>query len=309
MYIAKTITGLEDISAEELKGKVILPQTVLFKKLKKDPRTVDTIYNLFKQFTFSSINDIASSIKDITKSLDKKTKYDIFCLRKGSHQFKSVDVAKEFGMTLRENGFKIYYKDPKKTIIIDIIDQNCLIGLLVKNNICKRPYRIKYNNRSISSCIAASLIKMANAKKKDVILDPLCKDAIIPLEAYKQGIANISAIDPLKNNIRNAVINCRYAKTKIIPQCYEINWLDTLFKKHSINHIITNMLISKRDEEPEKLIKEFFHQAEFVVKDSITIITNKPDLIKNVSSSFKLAKEIKVSVGEMYYTILKYTKN
>jgi len=308
-YIAKAITGLEEISAEELDGNVILPQTISFKRLKKDPRTVDAIYILVKQFAFSSMDDIISSIKNVAKSFNKKTIYDISCSRKGDHQFKSVDVAKEAGILLRKEGYRIDYKNPKKTIIIDIIDQNCLIGLLVKDNICKRSYRIKYNNRSISSCIAAALIKVANTKKQDVILDPLCKDAVIPIEAFKQGIKHVNAIDPLKNNVRNALINCKYAKTKVIPQCYEMNWLDTLFKKQSINHIITNMLLSKHDEEPEKLVKEFFHQANFVAKDSIVIITNKPDLIKNASSNFKLTKEIKISVGDMHYTILKYVKN
>ena len=43
MYIAKTIKGLEDIAAQEVKGEVILPQTILFKKQKKEYQTVNAI--------------------------------------------------------------------------------------------------------------------------------------------------------------------------------------------------------------------------------------------------------------------------
>ncbi len=309
MYIAKAIQGLEDIAADEVKGEVILPQTVLFKKQKKEYRTISVVYELMKRFTFSSSEDVVKEIASLNNKLEKKKRYQLVCSRKGDHPFKSMDIVKEAGMMLREKGLTVDYKDYEKTVYIDVIDNNCLIGILLKDNLCKRPYRIKHNNKSISACIAAALIKIAGAKKTDTILDPFCKDAIIPIEACKQKIKNVHAIDSLKNNIRNAAINCKFAKTNIMPKCYEINWLDTLFKKGSVNHIITNILLSKHDNEPEKLLKEFFHQADFVVKDAITIITNKPDLIKNDMRPFTNIMEKKVSVGEMNYAILKLVRN
>jgi len=309
MFIAKTINGLEDIAAKEVKGKIILPQTIAFSKPKKNPRAVNTIFELVKHTTFSSIQEITTAAESLTKKLKRKEIYDIRCSRKGEHPFKSVDVATEVGAMLREKGYIIDYKNSQKTIMIDIVNNHCILGILKQQEMCKRPYRVKYNNKSISACIAAALIMIANPKKTDSILDPLCKDGIIPVEAAMFKIKKIHALDPLKNNVRNALINCKYAKTKIVPQCYEINWLDTLFKKESIDHIITNILISKHDKEPEKIIKEFFHQAEFITKDAVTIITNKPELIKNTPTIFTLTEERKISVGEMQYTILKYKKN
>jgi hypothetical protein len=307
-FIAKTIKGIEDITAAEVKGKIILPQTIEYAKEVKDPRTVTMIYELLDKITFSSIEDIAKKAEPVSKKLKKTIKYDILPIREGTHAFKGVDVAKEVGRVFRDQGYTIDYKEPQQTIIIDIIDNNILFGLLLHKDLAKRQHRIRHNNKSINACIAAALIKIAEVKKTEIILDPCCKDAIIPLEAAKQGIKEISAIDPLKNNVRNAVINCKYAKTTITPQCYELTWLDTLFKKQSITHLITNLLISKHDEEPEKNIKELFHQADFAVKKSIVIITNKPEIVKATPSTFSLQKEWTVSVGEMKYVILRYIR-
>ena len=309
MYIAKTMSGMEDIAAKEVKGKAILPQTVTFAKEKKDVRTINMTYELFNQITFASLNDIVKGTDKFIKELKKKEKYEIRCVRKGEHPFKSVDAATEVGTYLREKGIIIDYKEAKQAIIIDIIDNNCLFGVIKEKELCKRQYRVKYNNKSISSCIAAAVIMFANPKKTDVILDPLCKDGVIPVEAHMLGIKKIHAIDPIKNNVRNAVINCKYAKTKITPQCYEVTWLDTLFKKNDIDHIITNILLSKHDKEPEKFVKEFFHQAEFIVKEAVTIITNKPEIIKNNASPWKVKDEKNITVGEMYYTAIKFKKD
>ncbi|MEK6839855.1 MAG: THUMP domain-containing protein, partial [Nanoarchaeota archaeon] len=292
MYIAKTMSGMESIAAKEVKGKVILPQTVTFTKEKKDVRTINMIYKLIDHITFTSLNDITKGAEKLAKELEKKVKYEIRCYRKGEHPFKSVDVTTEIGTYLREKGITIDYKEPQKTMIIDIIDNNCLFGIVKETELCRRPYRVKFNNKSISSCIATAVIMIANPKKTDVILDPLCKDGVIPVEAHMLGIKKIHAIDPIKNNVRNAVINCKYAKTKITPQCYEVTWLDTLFKKNDIHHIITNILLSKHDKEPEKFVKEFFHQAEFIAKEAVTIITNKPDIIKNNAPSWNMENEI-----------------
>ena len=218
MYIGKTISGLEDLAVKEVKGEIVLSQTVAFKKLIKNPRTINTVYELAEKSTFSSIADIVKASEKIEKMLKKKERYDIYCSRKGDHLFKSVDVIKEVGAMLREKGFSIDYKEPQKTIFIDIMNEHCLIGMLIQQDLGKRPYRVKYNNKSISACIAAAVVMVANPKKTDSILDPFCKDAIIPVEAHMLKIKKIHAIDPLKNNVRNAVINCKYAKTKIVPQ-------------------------------------------------------------------------------------------
>jgi 23S rRNA G2445 N2-methylase RlmL len=305
MYIAKTLEGLEETAAEELKGKKILQQRIAFTSKKRDPRTINTTYKLITSFTFPSLEKLVTKANALTKTIKKSGSYNIKCSRTGKQNFKSVDVIKEVGTLLREEGYTINYKQYKKTIYIDIINNTCFIGMLIKENLCKRQYRIKHNNKSINACIAAAMIKEAKIKKTETLLDPCCKDAIIPLEAHRLGIKKIYALDPVKNNVRNAMLNCRYAKTKIKPQCYEISWLDTLFKKASIDHVITNLPISKHDKEPEKFMKEFFHQTKFITKKTITIITTKPAIIKE-NTKLKPIKEINITIGDMKYAILQF---
>ena len=179
--------------------------------------------------------------------------------------------------------------------------------MLVKDRICKRDYRVRINNKSINACLAFSLIKIADVKKTESLLDPFCKDGVIPIEAKLLKIKKVFASDYVKNNVRNAIINSKLAKTKIKFEHYDITWLDTKFNKNSIDKVVTNLFISRTDKEPNKLIKEFFHQTNYIVKKSVVLITNKPDLIKsNTSNYFSLKSERKIQIGEMIYFILEF---
>lgn len=308
MYVAKTVEGLEEITAEEVKGKKIEKQRVSFSKLKKEIKTADKVYELWGRCEFSSMDDLVEKIIKISRA-KKGTKYALLCSRNGEHAFKSVDVLAVVGRKLREEGITVDYKNADEKIFIDIEGSHCFVGKLIFDDKCKRPYRVRYNNKSISSCIAAALVKWAGIKKGESMLDPLCKDAVIAVEAYMMGIRNVHAIDPLKNNVRNAAVNCKYAKTKIKPLCYDVTWLDTLFKKKAVDYMITNVFLSKHDEEPEKMVKELFHQAYFIVKKGVGIITNKSDIIKSYAEKFSLIDERKIVNGGMQYTMLKFKKS
>lgn len=308
MYIAKTIAGIEEIAAHELKGKVICQETIAYSRQRKDPRTVSTIYRAVEKFTFSSRAEIKERVRSVMKKFKKGQVYSIQCKRKGKHEFKSVDIISDVSFLFRDEGYSIDYKEYAKVIYIDIIDAVCIIGFLLRDNVCKRPYRVRHNNKSVNACLAAALIKISRVKKNESVLDPLCKDGIIPLEAKMAKIKRVYALDPNKNNVRNALINCKYAKTRIVPRCYEVNWIDTLFKRRSIDHIITNLFISKRDSEPEKFLREFFDQAQFVVKKGVTVIANKPEMVKGGVKGFSLVRERRVCIGEMVYSILQFKR-
>ena len=309
MFIAKTVEGLEEVAAKEVGGKRLMRRRVVCEKLRRGLKTVDVVYEVWKKFNFSDGSDVIKKVSALMGKLRKGKVYALACSREGDHSFKSVDVMMGVGAKWREQGYKIDYKKFDQVVMIDIDGDWCGVGKLVSDGLCKRPYRVKHNNRSVSSCIAAGVIKIAGVKKSESLLDPFCKDGVIPVEAWMMGIRKVHALDPIKNNVRNAAVNCQFAKTGIVPKCYEATWLDTLFKKGSVDHMVTNMCIGKYDEEPEKVVKELFHQADFVVKKAVTVITNREDMLRKAAGGWKVAYEGVVRVGGMVYQVVKFERS
>ncbi len=311
-YIAHTIQGIEEIAAKELKGMKILDKRIILNRKipPKNPRTINIIYSLIKKFKFNNIEEIKKEIEKINFKI--KEPFKVECLREGQHDFKSVDIEKFAYYIITKKGCKLDYKNPSTTIFIDIFNDDCFLGYLIKDRICKRPYRVKINNQSINACLASSMIILSEPKKNELYLDPFCKDGVIPIEASHFKIKKIFALDQNKNSIRNAIINSKMAKlpkSKIEFKNLNIEWLETLFKKNSVDKIITNLFISKHDLEINKTIKEFFHQSSYILKKFIILITNKPEqVIENSKLYFNLTKEISIKIGEMHYKILKFEK-
>lgn len=302
MFICITINGVEDISAKEVKGKKILEKRVLFKKELKDYKSIDIVYKLIDKFEFSNFEDLIEKLIEIKFKI--KDSFKVECNREGVHNFKSVDVQKEINEFLIKKGYKLDYKNAKTVIYIDIFDNNCLVGYLIKGNLHKRFYRIKINNQSINACLAYILLKLSNYKKNDILVDPFCKDGVICIEAALLRGKKIYGFDENKNSIRNARINAQLAKVKINFSICGIDWLSTKFKKNSVK-IITNLFICNRNEqEYSKILPEFFNQVYYVLKDRIGIITTNPEFIKKYANKFRLENERNIIIGGMVYYIL-----
>ncbi len=153
------------------------------------------------------------------------------------------------------------------------------------------------------------MVKFSGARKSDVVLDPFCKDGVIAIEAAQEGIKRVHAYDDNKNNIRNALINAKVAKVKIDCKTLELDWLDTIFKERSVDYILTNVFISQRNKDADRQVTELVHQAEFLLGKGMTIITNKPEVIKEkIKEKFVIEKEKNIQKGDMKYTLLNLTK-
>lgn len=305
-YIAICLKGLEEITEKETKGKTLFPGRIKFTGKIKDFKSTTTIYRLFKNFKFKEPDDILKEFKKIKIKIKKKFKVD--CNRDGNHNFKSVDIEKTIGIYLQKNNYVLDFKEPETIIFVDIQDNNCAIGLLEKEDLQKRNYRIKLNPDTLSPCIAFGALKLIDYKKKDILIDPLCRDGIIVIEAALIFKGEIYGFD---KNIRNARINSKLAKVKLNLSQNEIDWLDTKFKKNSVKVISYLPSVSKRHNENEvrHIYSELFHQFDYIVKDKIALILKKTELIKTCLENFKIIKELKVEVGSDNYNILVLKKS
>ena len=57
-YIGITMEGIEDIAAEEVQGKKKERRRVVFEKEQEEYKTIETIYESYKEFSFITREDI-----------------------------------------------------------------------------------------------------------------------------------------------------------------------------------------------------------------------------------------------------------
>ncbi len=305
-YISICLKGLEKVAEKETKGKQILPGRVEFKVLPKKSKTkefksINKIYKLLIRFEFKDKEDILKEFKKLKIKIKKKFRVD--CDREGEHDFKSVEIEKLIGVYLQKDSYELDFKTPQTIVFIDIIDKNCLVGLLLKEDLQKRNYRVKLNPDTLNPCIAYSALQLADYKKGDIILDPFCRDGIIVIEAAIMKKGKVYGFD---KNIRNARINSKIAKVDINFSQNEIDWLDTKFKKNSVKVVTYLPSLSKRHNENDirRIYSELTHQFNYVVKDKMALILRKTDLIKEYLSNFKIEKELNVQLGSDSFSIL-----
>lgn len=318
-YIARTILGTEEEAIQEVreilnkKAKKTLKRRILFEtdsidKFMEKTRISSEVYELIKKINFSNDKDLLNKIKNIKFNI--KRDFVVRCSRTGEHNFKAMDIEKLAGEIIHNQGNKVNLNS-EEIIYLDIEDKTCFIGKLLAKDLCKRNYRLYIHNQSINACLAASLIKTSKIKKQEILVDPFCKDSVIAIEAYLQGIKKIYGFDSEKNNIRNSKINAKLAKAKIKLSASEIDWLDTKFKKNSVK-IITNLPFeSKRRSKTEiiPILKEFFHQVKYIAKNPVVVLTQKPQLAKELAKKEKFKiKEKKIEKGEAKYSILIFTR-
>ncbi|MFH0797871.1 MAG: THUMP domain-containing protein [Candidatus Woesearchaeota archaeon] len=347
-FVATTVRGIEDTAKQEIKelikedSELIAPGRLKFsategkaKELIYMAKSLNMVYRLEAKFTFKSIDEIVKKCPDIKI----KGTFKVKCARYTPQDFKSLDVEKAVGEKYFNKGHKVDLDKPETVIYIEIIDDICFVGIdITRKEMQKREYRLKTNNQSPNALLAYALIRMSGWKKSMALLDPFCKDGVIPIEAalyacnvprgyfsdqridkldkkIKKDKLEITGYDAYMPNVKNAEINAKLAEvTKQIKfSRVEVDWLDVKFPKNSIDVIATApSFVSKGKDsaETEKDYKQLFHQAEFVLKKKgcLAIIAHRPDLIKKYAEKFVLKQETIANIGDMAISLMVYAK-
>ena len=359
--IATCIKNLEFVTQKEIKeilklnSNIIYPGRVEFEVKEEDlakliyySRSTFKAYSLIDLIEFNSKEEILEKIKKLNFSYLKDT-FVVRCERSGNPNFSSLNIEKEAGaIILNKTNLKVDLENATTTIIIDIINNMCFIGIdFTGIKLSKRDYRIKLLSNSINPCLAYSLLRIADYSHSDSLLDPFCKSGEILIEAaqyalkipnclrleekllYKKLInikfkdttinkkLKLNAIDNFQNSLVCAEINYKIGliKDQINFSKLEIEWLDTKFEKESIDKIVTfppYPTISLPLKKLEKIYKELFYQLEFILNKNgkIVILTPIPEILEKFSLSHKLKKEeeIKIDYNNQPFSILKFKK-
>ncbi|MFH1972569.1 MAG: THUMP domain-containing protein [archaeon] len=321
-YVAITIKGLEDIAIKEVKEiikaeakKIVIGriqfETKDIKKLIENTRSIIKIYELYEKKKFSTIDEISELVKK--KKLKIEKPFKISCHREGEHDFNSQIVEQTIG---KEIDGKHDLKNPELIIFADIIDNLFICGLdLTPKLLSKRDYRIKICNQSINACIAYSMVRLSSYKKGKNLLDPFCKDGVIPIEAILYQKGKVYAYDSLFHNIRSTEINAKLAKInkELNLSRTDIEWLDSKFKKEEVDCIVTTIPFPSKhftEKNAQKIYEQFLYQLEFILKKNAkaVIIGQNLSTFKEMLSSFKIKESREITTGGLKQEIVVFTK-
>jgi len=255
------------------------------------------------------------------------------------------DTASEIGKKIKVN-----LKEPKAIFYAVLIGEKLHLGLDFSGDISKRDYKIFNSPMSLKGITAFGVLKMASFDGKKTLVDMFCNSGVIAIEAalysssispkyynkampftklaigtdslkllenldkgFKAPRGSITAADPLLRNITAAKKNAKIAGVdKYIDfRRIDIDWADIKYDKCSIDIIISFIPGSNKYKDNSKLYKEFFYQAEYILKNdgAVTILCLSKDLlIDSAKEYFKLTEERLIYSGEQEMLVLTFKK-
>ncbi len=294
-YMGVCFKGLENFVNDFVKGSVASSGRVMFNSL-KDIKFFDKAYEYLAGFEFSDFEDLMKKLKEIKFNINGS--FLARCDRNGEHDFRSLEVEKQFGEYLFNKGFKVDLKNPEVIVFVDIINEKCYLGILKFSDLGKRDYRVRVNNQGINGCLAYTLLRIADVRKNDILVDPFCKDGTICIEASLMGCKKAYGLDLIKNNIISSRLNSEVANANVEFIEGDVSWLNTKFKDKEVR-IVTSLPFSWNNKSLLNIYDEFFREAKLVSKGKIVAVSGN-DVFYNYCNNFKVDKR-EFFVGKMKY--------
>ena len=307
-YIALCAQGLEDIVITEIKekGKVedieIYDGIILFDfkedvKILLDLKTVDDILVFVKKLT--NISRYKKSLWELRKQLAnvnfkkslfivrkvRKTEPDTTFTIKSSYKGRRDYTAREISNSIKRIIKKNYdwkYKEEAELYFHAILTNNIsLLGLSLDKFPLHVTRRIKTIPGSLKNSVACFLLKIANVKKKDVVLDPMCGSGVIAIEADKLG-AKVIAGDIDKEIIEIAKQNSKKIDFKIWDA------RKTKLKENSVDKIICNLPFDKQVKLEKGFLANFIKEMKRISKKDFTwvFLTRQGNILKNIIKKY-----------------------
>jgi|TARA_B100001971_G_C18135972_1_gene507611 23S rRNA G2445 N2-methylase RlmL len=305
-FIVKTIEGLEKVTVDEIKEKLKVSSKKLSKGFVyfecnelKELKSVSLICEFISKFKFKNKNDLMNKTKKIKFNI--KNDFVVRCDREGDHKFSSLELEKEIGEVIYEQGNKVNLKS-KNIIYVYIIEDYCFIGRLINKDLCKREYKLRISQNTINGCLAYSLLKLADYKKNEILVDPLCKDGVILIEAGLIGGKKLFGFEDNLYHIENSNVNSKLAKVKINLIEEDLDFLGKKFKKKSVDKIITSIFVyTKNKKKSIEKIKELIHYSKPILKKSLVLLSNIN--LDKYKEKLILKNKVKIKIGENKFII------
>ncbi|XP_012531430.1 THUMP domain-containing protein 3 isoform X2 [Monomorium pharaonis] len=235
-------------------------------------------------------------------------KYRVTCERSGKHTVESTDVARVIGEVLQDKfhwlvDLSMYHLE----IVCKLIDEQLITHLRVTHKSKHNRNIINFGPTTLRSTICYNLLKLANPKPGDIIVDPMCGGGSIPIEAtlaYPDtyvlcGDNDSRATDRTKSNMNASTVGCKIDL---------VQWTASKlpFKDSFIDVIVTDMPFGKRS--GNKSYNKFFYKDFLLelgrmvkINGRIILLTydrcNFKDALMAAGDLFWVMKIIGVNVG------------
>lgn len=331
-FILTTNPGIEDIVENEVKesfkakllGKFLgLQGRVLIETREKNLGKIFLLRSIYHVIKYISQFEIETNKKgletiykklkdiDINELINAKT-FRVTSQRIGLHNFTSIQIQKFAGKALVEKyNKKVDLKNFDINVICEAIGNKCFIGLqLTKNSLHKRFVKPFNHPAAIKPPLAYAMLRLAEIKENETLLDPFCGGGTIPIEAAQiyRGKINVLASDINKKFLEGAKLNAKsakvkkYIKFKIADACE----LENFYKK--VDKIVTNPPYGVRMGKWKDL-KSFYYNfltsaSKILSKNGkIVIINLKAAAFRNLifkTKSFYISHERVVESGGLY---------
>lgn len=207
-FLATCDPGLEEIAIQEVfeltrnKAEIHHKGAIVFEGEEEDiftlnyfSRSINRILILLEEFEFQDLKDIYRKIKaiDFSSLIYPTQTFAIRAERFGTHNFTSLDVAREAGQAVidsylesKNHRLKVNLKKPNITIRVEVRENKFFVGLDTtgEESLHKRWYRKFSSKAPLKSTIAYAMIKIAELKREESMIDPFCGCGTIPIEAF-----------------------------------------------------------------------------------------------------------------------------
>ncbi|MBI4450993.1 hypothetical protein HY642_03385 [Candidatus Woesearchaeota archaeon] len=214
------------------------------------------------------------------------------------------EIEEPLGARIHEKfSMPVNFKNPEVTFFALATSEEIFFGVdLSGTDLGRRPYRVFLGAEALKGHIAAGLLAVMEYDGTKTLLDPFCRNGIIPIEAALMAtrtpvwkyatekllctkladpetftaspVDNASPIIAMDDQFRHVAQAKKNAKIAGIIKCIDfsrtdLQWLDAKFGKRSIDMIATMPVqpSNRLDvQKAGKLVQEFFYQAEYILK-------------------------------------------
>ncbi|XP_071572278.1 tRNA (guanine(6)-N(2))-methyltransferase THUMP3 [Temnothorax nylanderi] len=235
-------------------------------------------------------------------------KYRVTCERNGKHAVESKDVATVIGEVLQDKfhwivDLSMYHLE----VVCKLINDQLTTHFRVTHKSMHNRNIINFGPTTLRSTICYNLLKLANPKPGDIIVDPMCGGGSIPIEAtlaYPHsyvlcGDNDSRAVDRTKSNMDASTVGCKIDL---------VQWTASKlpFKDSLVDIIVTDMPFGKRsgNKSYNKIFyKQFLLELGRTVKSNgrIVLLTydryNFKDALMAAGDLFWVTKIIGVNIG------------
>ncbi len=310
------------------KGDVTLQDAILLMKL---GRSLEKVILLIK------VGEVGRSKKDLNQLYDEIytvpferivtpfSRIAVRAQREGIHEYTSIDVASIVGQAVIDKIKKVYgirppvdLRSPTTVVYVEVIGDKFIVGIDLSKGkgLHARDYRIFVHPAALRPTIAYALLKIAGVKDNEIVLDPMCGSGTILIEAalsfkniklYGMDINREYLIGTRKSAVKAGVAD------KIILKVGDVRRLEKEFMGMKFDRIVTNPPygIRMKPKDIKRIYLGLIKGAKTLLRNggTLTIITTKHKLAKNIASKFKLniIHERRIYLGGLYPHILVFT--